>query len=141
MIQSQILKYNLFFLTQRVLVTNAFLLLLCIFSSVMSTLQNTQILLLLIFCLFRRTVLSGTRKDSTITLSCIKQIIFCYKLTLIKSQNSAIGIATGYGLDDRGVGVQVPVGLRIFTSPSRPDRLSVSPFLLSSRYRGLFPRG
>jgi hypothetical protein len=28
---------------------------------------------------------------------------------------SAGGIATGYGLDDRGVGVRVPVGLRIFT--------------------------
>jgi hypothetical protein len=25
------------------------------------------------------------------------------------------GIATGYGLDDRGVGVRVPVGSRIFT--------------------------
>jgi hypothetical protein len=33
------------------------------------------------------------------------------------------GIATGYGLDDRGVGVRVPVGSRIFSSPSRPDRL------------------
>jgi hypothetical protein len=26
------------------------------------------------------------------------------------SQDSAVGIATGYGLDDRGVGVRVPVG-------------------------------
>jgi hypothetical protein len=29
----------------------------------------------------------------------------------------AIGTATGYGLDDRGVGVRVPVGPRIFSSP------------------------
>ncbi|PNF38662.1 hypothetical protein B7P43_G01212, partial [Cryptotermes secundus] len=27
------------------------------------------------------------------------------------------GIGTGYGLDDRGVGVRVPRGSRIFTSP------------------------
>jgi hypothetical protein len=37
--------------------------------------------------------------------------------------DSAVGIATGYGLDDQGVGVQVPVGSRIFSSPSRPDWL------------------
>jgi hypothetical protein len=39
------------------------------------------------------------------------------------SRNSAVGIATSYGLDDGGVGVQVPVGVRILTSPNRPDRL------------------
>jgi hypothetical protein len=38
------------------------------------------------------------------------------------SRDSAVGIATGYGLDDRGVGVRVPVGSRIFSS-RRPDRL------------------
>jgi hypothetical protein len=30
------------------------------------------------------------------------------------SRDSVVGIATGYGLDDRGVGVRVPVGSRIF---------------------------
>jgi hypothetical protein len=40
-----------------------------------------------------------------------------------KSQDSVVGIATGYELDDRGVGVRVPVGSRIFSSPCRPDRL------------------
>jgi hypothetical protein len=29
----------------------------------------------------------------------------------------------GYGLDDRGPGIRFPVGLRIFTSPYRLDRL------------------
>jgi hypothetical protein len=29
---------------------------------------------------------------------------------LKKSRDSSVGIATGYGLDDRGVGVRVPVG-------------------------------
>jgi hypothetical protein len=43
--------------------------------------------------------------------------------TFFFPRDSAVGIATGYGLDDRGVGVRVPVGARIFTSPCRPDRL------------------
>jgi hypothetical protein len=36
------------------------------------------------------------------------------------SHDSVVGIATGYGLDDWGVGVQVPVGSRIFSTSSRP---------------------
>jgi hypothetical protein len=36
---------------------------------------------------------------------------------------SAVGITTGYGLDDRGVGVRVPEGSRISYSPRRPDQL------------------
>jgi hypothetical protein len=50
----------------------------------------------------------------------------------------AVGIATGYGLDDRGVGVRVPVESRLFfTSPYRPDRLWSPRNLLSNRYCGL----
>jgi hypothetical protein len=54
-----------------------------------------------------------------------------------RSHGSAVGIATGYGLDDRRVGVPVPVTSIIFTSSYRPDRLSGSPNLLSSWYRAL----
>jgi hypothetical protein len=50
---------------------------------------------------------------------------------------SAVGIATGYGLDDR---VRVPVGVRIFFSPRRPDRLWGPPNILLNGYRGLSPR-
>jgi hypothetical protein len=56
------------------------------------------------------------------------------------SRDSVVGIATGYGLDDREIGVRVPVGPRIFSSPLRPDRLWDPPNLLSKGYRGLFLR-
>jgi hypothetical protein len=38
------------------------------------------------------------------------------------SRDGLIGIATVCGLDDRRVGVRVPVGSRIFSSPGRSDR-------------------
>jgi hypothetical protein len=44
-------------------------------------------------------------------------------LRYFRSRDSSVGIATGHGLDDRGVGVRVLVGSRIFSSPIRPGRL------------------
>jgi hypothetical protein len=68
---------------------------------------------------------------------------FTSNVAVILSRVSAVGIATGYGLDDRGVGVQVPVGSNIFSSPRRPDHLWVPPSLLSKSngYRGGFCPG
>jgi hypothetical protein len=57
------------------------------------------------------------------------------------SRDSAVGIATGYGLDDSEVGVRVPVGSRIITSPCRPGRLWGPPNLLYNGYWELFPGG
>jgi hypothetical protein len=62
-----------------------------------------------------------------------------YDAYIYKEQDSAVGIATAYGLDDQGVGVRVPVGAIIFTAPCRPDRLWDPPSLLSNGYRGHFP--
>jgi hypothetical protein len=49
-----------------------------------------------------------------------------YKLIIVQfsdvSRDSAVGIATAYGLDDLGDGVRVPVGSRISSSLRRPDR-------------------
>jgi hypothetical protein len=40
-----------------------------------------------------------------------------------RSRGSIVDIVTGYGLDDRGVELRVPVWSIIFSSPNRPDRL------------------
>jgi hypothetical protein len=61
--------------------------------------------------------------------------------TLGNSRNSSVGIATGYRLDGRGVGVRFPGEARFFSSPRRPDRLWGPPSLLSNGYRGSSPRG
>jgi hypothetical protein len=54
---------------------------------------------------------------------------------------STFGIATDYGLGDRGFGVRVAVGSRIFSSPCPPDRVLGPPSLISNEYGGLFPWG
>jgi hypothetical protein len=46
------------------------------------------------------------------------------------SSGSVVGIATAYGLDERGLVVRVPVGSSIFTSQYRPDRCWGPPSLL-----------
>jgi hypothetical protein len=58
-----------------------------------------------------------------------------------RSRDTTVGIATDYGLDDRGIGVRVSVGSRIFSSPQHPDRLWGPPNLLSNGYRWLFLPG
>jgi hypothetical protein len=44
-----------------------------------------------------------------------------------RSRGSVVGTATGYGLNDRVVGVRVPVGSRIFSISSRPTLGSTQP--------------
>jgi hypothetical protein len=72
---------------------------------------------------------------------CLQISIFLYRMMEGGKPDSAVGIATGYGLEGRGVGVRVPVVSRIVSSPRRPDRLWGAPNLLSNRYLVLFTRG
>jgi hypothetical protein len=55
-----------------------------------------------------------------------------------RSQDNVVDIATGYGLDDRGFGVRVPVSLRIFSFPRRPDRVCGPPILYPMGTGGSF---
>jgi hypothetical protein len=52
------------------------------------------------------------------------------------SRDSAVDIATGCGLDDRGFGVRVPAALRIVSSFRHPDRLWGPRSLLTNGYLG-----
>jgi hypothetical protein len=70
-----------------------------------------------------------------------RALLLLLLLLLQMSGDSVVGIATGYGLDDRGVGVRDPIGSRIFTPRCSPDRLWDPPNLLSYGNRGHFPRG
>jgi hypothetical protein len=60
-------------------------------------------------------------------------------MQLIMSRDSAVGIATGYGLDD-GVGVRDPVGARIFSTPSKLALRTTQP-LIQWVPGGSFPGG
>jgi hypothetical protein len=76
-----------------------------------------------------------TQFDSTPPLFQLKNLILSC-IHWYRSRDSVACIANGYG-----VGVRVPVGSRIFSSPRRPDELWGPPSLLSNGYRRLFPQG
>jgi hypothetical protein len=66
-----------------------------------------------------------------------RQHIFTSGLTIL-NPDSAVGIASAYGLDDRRVGVGVPVGSIIFFSPQRSGRLFGPAGNLSNGYWEIF---
>jgi hypothetical protein len=59
----------------------------------------------------------------------------------ISSRGCSVGIATCYGIHDRGIGIQFPVRSITVSSPRRPHRLWIPPSLLCNGYWGLYPRG
>jgi hypothetical protein len=81
------------------------------------------------------------RESNLATQSSEKQEFKRIKFTAAHKMDCVVGIATGYGLDDRGVGVRVLVESRIFSTARRPDRLWGPPSFLSNGYRGKSGRG
>jgi hypothetical protein len=64
---------------------------------------------------------------------------FLYSTSVLWSRDSAVGTVTGYGLDDRGVGVRVHVGARGFTLlHSVQTGSGDQPSLLTNGYWGVF---
>jgi hypothetical protein len=66
------------------------------------------------------------------------QLSICIFLVIsvnnMRSRDSAVGIASGYGMNDQEV--EVPVGSRIFFSPCLSDPLWGPPNFLLNWYRG-----
>jgi hypothetical protein len=56
-----------------------------------------------------------------------KNLVFEEYSLVGMSRDSALGIGTGYRLEDQEVGVQVPVGSRIFSSPNIQTGSGVHP--------------
>jgi hypothetical protein len=63
--------------------------------------------------------------------------LFKLPLRISRSRGSVVGTATGYGMDDRGIGVRVPVEAIILSSPRRLDRIWGPPSLLSNGLPGV----
>jgi hypothetical protein len=72
---------------------------------------------------------SWSIKKESVGLSVCPQFQYIYRRSW-RFRDSSVGIATGYGLDNRLFGVRVSVGSRLFSSPRRPDWLWDSPNLL-----------
>jgi hypothetical protein len=85
----------------------------------------------------------GTVDWTLYTYLWVEQLRFFHPLSyIIGNRDSAVGIATGYGLDDRWVGVRASAGARFFSSPHYPDRFSVNPASCPmGTGEGLFPEG
>jgi hypothetical protein len=78
---------------------------------------------------------------SKFRISAVHVIVYFQEMFYtFRSQDNVLGIATGYGLDERQVGVRVPVESRIFSSRRHPVRLWGPLNLLSNGYRVLFLR-
>jgi hypothetical protein len=90
---------------------------------------------------------SDTWKQVVIVIYSIQRRITNWLANLIireliedwRSRNSLLGIATGYGLDDRGVGVRVPAGSRIYLLYVVQTGCGVHPTSYRMCTRGIFP--
>jgi hypothetical protein len=90
----------------------------------------TYLLTYLLFLIYERSLHSVTNW---------LQRHICFHIETYKSRDSSVGIALGYGLDDRGSRVRFPGGgggWEFFSSPPRPERLWGPPSI-SNGYQGV----
>jgi hypothetical protein len=87
-------------------------------------------------CFFSKNCLSARCAAAA---ACRDGDVFGTRTVSLVSRDSSVGIATAYGLDDRGVGVLVPVGSRIFSTSSRPALGPTQPRI--PWVSGVFPPG
>jgi hypothetical protein len=80
-----------------------------------------------VICKYARKSIFHTNIIQNLLISNMKNV-----LTVYRSRDSSFGIGTDHELDDRGVGVRVPLESRIFFSPRRPILLWDPPSLLSN---------
>jgi hypothetical protein len=71
----------------------------------------------------------------------IKLSLYLIKYDDPKEPRSVVGIATAYGLDNRGIEIRVRIRSRIFISPCHPDRFWDPTNILANGHRVLFLRG
>jgi hypothetical protein len=64
----------------------------------------------------------------------LQNYIYVHYTVQERSRDSSVGVATNYGLEDREIGVRVPVGSRII--PTSSTSALGPPNLLSNGHRG-----
>jgi hypothetical protein len=110
-----------------------------------ATFQCTRLAnhVILHFSMFMATVFLDTEKvfDTTWNPGLLYELSELRLLTsLIESRDSSVGIALGYGLDDRGSGVRYPAGAGNFSLSHRVQNGSgTHPVSYPMRTRGSFP--
>jgi hypothetical protein len=88
-------------------------------------------------------ILDSNSSVSVLTYVKLKSIMFYFSILLhcIQAGNSIVGIATGYGLEDWGVGVWVPVGQEFSLLHVLQTGYGAHPASYPMGTGGSFPRG
>jgi hypothetical protein len=87
-------------------------------------------------------VLASRRHEMLFGIDRLLVLAYCEleKHLINVCRDSSVGVATGYGLDDRMIGVRFPAGLGIFIFDTA-SRTALGPTQPPIRGEGLFPWG